>query len=313
MSKKSSYLLGIFLTIIIGCLLQFFLCCKNCKDTCQEKKNKETTVVIPEKTIVKPATKNSFNISDNSSGLAFTADDNFNFLKDNYNFKDSISSSMNSQIDKLSIYLNDNKKKHLNIVGLYNSTETNNSIFPNLGYARANKIKNYFISKGMSSKYMNVSGKLDDDFIPNINTNIFYGPVNFSVTTLKENSNRTEQIKKLKDSLTLDPLILYFKTGANSLTLSKEQRQKVADLLTYVEKSENGKLIVTGHTDNTGLRANNIGLAFKRADFVKDILIKNGISESYINTASKGPDQPIADNNTEEGKAKNRRVTVTIN
>jgi outer membrane protein OmpA-like peptidoglycan-associated protein len=313
MNKKSSYLLGIISTIIIGCVLQFFLCCKNCKDTCQAKKeSKTTTNVIVEKPVIKPVSKNGFNISDNSSGLAFKADNNFNFLRDNFNIKDSMSSNMNNQIDKLAVYFNDNSNKRLNIEGLYNSNEINNSVFPNLGYARANNIKNYFVSKGMSSKQMNLSGRLDDNFISD-SLNVFHGPVNFTISALKDIDNNKEYLKKLKDSLIAKPLILHFKTGSNKLTLSNVQRQKIADLVTYVEKSDDGKLIVTGHSDNTGLRDNNIALSFERADFVKNILNENGISETYMTTDSKGPDEPIADNTTKEGRAENRRVTVTIN
>lgn len=313
MNKKSSYLLGIILTIIIGCFLQYFLCCKNCKDTCQAKKESEKNIdVITETPVIKPTSKNSFNILDNSSGLAFKADNNFIFLRDSFNIKDSLSSNMDNQIDKLAVYFNDNSNKRLNIESLYNSNEINNSIFPNLGYARANSIKNYFVSKGMSSKQMNISGRLDDNFISD-SLNVFYGPVNFTINALKDGSNNKEHLKNLKDSLVANPLTLHFKTGSNKLTLSNVQRKKIANLLTYVEKSDNDKLIVTGHSDNTGLRDNNIALSFERADFVKNILIENGISETYMTTDSKGPDMPIADNTTKEGRAKNRRVTVTIN
>lgn len=312
MSKKLLYLTGIIITIIIGCVLNYFLCCNGCKDSCSKKNTNQITEISRKKPVTILATKKSFNILDNSSGLAFQSIDNFTFLKDHYNIKDSLSTDMNNQIDRLSIYLNNNVNKQVNVKGLYISNEINKSIFPNLGYARANHIKNYFLFKGISSKQINLSGQLDDTLIADT-LQVFYGPVNFTVTTLKANNNNNKNLQKLKDSLLRNPLTLYFKTKSNTLKLTKEQRQKVANLLTYLEKSDNSKLYVTGHTDNTGIRTKNIALAQGRADFVKSILKTNGISESYINTNSKGPDQPIADNTTEKGKAKNRRVTVTIN
>ncbi|MNU08809.1 putative lipoprotein YiaD precursor [compost metagenome] len=56
----------------------------------------------------------------------------------------------------------------------------------------------------------------------------------------------------------------------------------------------------------------NIILAQKRADFSKSYLSKNGIDNSQIETQSKGPDDPIGDNNTTDGKAANRRTVITI-
>jgi OOP family OmpA-OmpF porin len=56
----------------------------------------------------------------------------------------------------------------------------------------------------------------------------------------------------------------------------------------------------------------NTQLGQNRADFAKEYLAKNGISADRIISSSKGPDEPIADNATTEGKAKNRRTVVTI-
>ena len=70
---------------------------------------------------------------------------------------------------------------------------------------------------------------------------------------------------------------------------------------------------VVGHTDNTGDAAMNMTLGQERADFAKSYLTTNGIPASKILATSQGPNEPIADNGTEEGKAKNRRTVVTIN
>ncbi len=102
------------------------------------------------------------------------------------------------------------------------------------------------------------------------------------------------------------------KTGAKSLSLREDQRQKVHDLLNYVDRY-GAKLLITGHTDNTGNRENNIILGLERAKFIKKNLIKNGIPEDYISADSKGSDLPIADNDTEKGRAENRRVEININ
>ena len=62
-----------------------------------------------------------------------------------------------------------------------------------------------------------------------------------------------------------------------------------------------------------GSRTTNIKLGQERADFAKQYLINNGISDAKIKTSSQGPDSPIASNTTDEGRSKNRRTVVTLN
>jgi outer membrane protein OmpA-like peptidoglycan-associated protein len=305
MDKKLRYTLGILFTIIIACILYFYMCCIPCAE---EEANSKLTVV-EEEIKLPEATYYSFKVQDNSSGLQFTDSDNFRFKRSEFQTIDSVSVSLNGQLERLTEYLNNNPNKNVEIIGLYRSNEDNMSVFPNLGVARANSVKNYFVSHGISPKSLTTSGLLDDALIPD-NLNILHGPVIFKVSTV--DSSQLGDGSALKDTLNSRPLVLYFKTGAKSLSLSKDQRQKVHDLLNYVEKYD-AKLQVTGHTDNTGDRESNIKLALERAKFIKKNLVINGIIDSYITTDSKGPDLPIADNSTEKGRAENRRVEININ
>jgi outer membrane protein OmpA-like peptidoglycan-associated protein len=71
------------------------------------------------------------------------------------------------------------------------------------------------------------------------------------------------------------------------------------------------ELIIEGHTDNVGGAQFNLELSRKRADAVKRWLVdKVGISEVRLTTVGYGLSRPIADNSTEEGRAKNRRVEL---
>jgi len=107
--------------------------------------------------------------------------------------------------------------------------------------------------------------------------------------------------------------VLHFNTGQAAINLTAEQRQKIADISRYLDKVDGATCSVVGHTDNTGARATNIQLGQGRADFGKAYLVRNGIPDSKINASSKGPDEPIADNSTETGRAENRRTVITIN
>jgi OOP family OmpA-OmpF porin len=69
---------------------------------------------------------------------------------------------------------------------------------------------------------------------------------------------------------------------------------------------------ITGFTDNTGTADYNQKLSEQRAATVKDFLVKNGVDPSKITIVGRGMNDPVADNATKEGRAKNRRVEVMV-
>jgi len=72
------------------------------------------------------------------------------------------------------------------------------------------------------------------------------------------------------------------------------------------------KVGVYGYTDNNGSDAVNIPLSEKRADAVKHYLLKKGLPEGRVETKGFGSSKPVADNNTEAGRSKNRRVEIVL-
>ena len=77
-------------------------------------------------------------------------------------------------------------------------------------------------------------------------------------------------------------------------------------------KSPEKGLEIIGHTDNVGSASVNLKLSQERANAVKKYLLSKGIEESRLVAIGKGMTEPIADNNTEEGRNKNRRVEFII-
>ena len=71
-------------------------------------------------------------------------------------------------------------------------------------------------------------------------------------------------------------------------------------------------VIGVGHTDAVGSDAYNQKLSVKRAEAVKAYLVSKGIEKNRVYTEGKGKKQPVADNKTAEGRAKNRRVEVEV-
>ena len=69
-------------------------------------------------------------------------------------------------------------------------------------------------------------------------------------------------------------------------------------------------VVVEGHTDSIGSDAYNMKLSQRRANTVRDYMVKKGISPSRIKTEAFGETKPIASNKTAEGRAQNRRVEI---
>ena len=79
-----------------------------------------------------------------------------------------------------------------------------------------------------------------------------------------------------------------------------------------LQADKNLKVLITGHTDNIGSEQVNIRYGKKRAETLKALIVKRGAPAAQISTASKGPKEPVASNDTEEGRYQNRRAVITI-
>ena len=71
-------------------------------------------------------------------------------------------------------------------------------------------------------------------------------------------------------------------------------------------------IIAVGHTDSIGTVQYNQRLSVRRAEAVKAYLVSKGIERNRVYTEGKGESQPVADNRTKEGRAKNRRVEIEV-
>lgn len=103
---------------------------------------------------------------------------------------------------------------------------------------------------------------------------------------------------------------LEFQTGKSAVTdSSKLTLNKLADLL---KKKAKYKLVISGHTDNVGAQAINLKLSLSRAEEVKRYLVSKGVNANRIKAEGFGDTRPVADNATDEGRQKNRRVELRI-
>ena len=89
-------------------------------------------------------------------------------------------------------------------------------------------------------------------------------------------------------------------------------KAKLDDLVGKVKGINLEVIIAVGHTDSVGNDAYNQKLSVRRAESVKAYLVSKGIEKNRIYTEGKGEKQPVADNKTKEGRAKNRRVEIEV-
>jgi OmpA-OmpF porin, OOP family len=111
--------------------------------------------------------------------------------------------------------------------------------------------------------------------------------------------------------IVLDEAVLHFANGRNELPPEGIQAiRKVAHSLKAFKGAYT--LEVTGYTSSLGLAAFNKALSKRRADAVAKVLVEEGIPQASIKTVGMGPEQPIADNKTKAGQARNRRVEIEV-
>jgi len=94
--------------------------------------------------------------------------------------------------------------------------------------------------------------------------------------------------------------------------LKPEGRAKLDDLVEKVRGINLEVIIAVGHTDSIGTVEYNQRLSVRRAEAVRAYLVSRGIESNRIYTEGKGETQPVADNRTREGRAKNRRVEIEV-
>jgi outer membrane protein OmpA-like peptidoglycan-associated protein len=157
---------------------------------------------------------------------------------------------------------------------------------------------NYDLGKMISIDLPNGAGKLD----------------------VGENSTENKLYKFLSDpTTTLDTVKgnwfeftnVRFKTGGSDIT--DESMMQLKNMVAITKGYPTAQFKLGGYTDNTGSAAGNIALSQKRADAVAAMLKKLGAdAKSFTGAKGYGPEWPIADNATPEGRAQNRRVAVNV-
>ena len=109
---------------------------------------------------------------------------------------------------------------------------------------------------------------------------------------------------------TLANRVIEFEVGSSFLT--PRGKQILDEMLVALQKLKGQKVEVIGHTDDQGLRASNVALSQARAEAVKSYFSSKGLDAQLITASGVGPDRPMANNSTGEGRARNRRIEFRL-
>jgi len=129
-----------------------------------------------------------------------------------------------------------------------------------------------------------------------------------ALASLKEMASVKEEARGVV--ITLSGGVLFASGKSDLLSIAKEKLNEVYKVL---KDQNHPKLRIEGHTDSVGSAEENRKLSLARADSVKAQLVSQGYPGDRIKTVGLGPDRPVTDNTSAEGRANNRRVEIIVN
>ena len=196
--------------------------------------------------------------------------------------------------------------KEAYLVLVIGHTDTSGPVSYNdaLSLKRAQSVADYLVSTGADEDVIRVIGRGSRE------------PMASNETREGRIQNRRVDILLVAEVRALDTIIFpsaaLFERRSAELTeqgqvLLEQNRMDAKDLLSRAAYIE-----IVGYTDNVGDESDNMALSMQRAASVRDYLISKGHDASKMVTAGKGATMPIASNDTEEGRAENRRVQILI-
>ncbi len=141
---------------------------------------------------------------------------------------------------------------------------------------------------------------------------VFAGDYDYDLTIVEKGEVEQEVTANaiLKELNETGKAILYINFDSGKSTIKKESLPIIEQIIEMMNQAAEINISVEGHTDSDGNNESNLKLSEARANAVVEAIVKEGINKSRLTSAGFGEEKPIADNNTEEGKSKNRRVEL---
>ncbi len=242
-------------------------------------------------------------------------------------------------------YLSNNANRSLTITGRYLDGENYSGALTDMGMARATTIKNILTGMGVPAGQINVSSRKmnsgdeicevadsrtdaqirdaiaagDGGTAVNgagaaagslIRIDTFNNGIGYSFGDAVSDDGR---LAAIKERLFGKPITLYFDTNSDDPKLTAQIRQDFTDLNYYLSRVPEASLAVGGHTDSRGGSSANRKLSRDRAASIQQYIVRNvGINNDRMSSEGFGKANPVATNDTSEGRALNRRVEVIL-
>ena len=203
--------------------------------------------------------------------------------------------------DSIYNYLNANQDEELLVSVKYLNAEATSANGVHLGDSRADFLKNILVKAGINPDRI-VPKTILSEFSYDENGN-YYDGVSMLFQNISE--KRVSEIEAGISNKTL-----YADFAQAEFKPDRTLKAYTIELKNYLNKYSGKKVIVTGHTDSVGV--NNYQWGLDRANNVKNYLVSQGVPAQIIEVVSKGETEPVASNQTEEGRAKNRRIVITL-
>ncbi|HAF27719.1 MAG TPA: hypothetical protein DCG75_01605 [Bacteroidales bacterium] len=139
-------------------------------------------------------------------------------------------------------------------------------------------------------------------------------PVSMQISEVSNDTIAKDTIQEPLVQETVKPkdLIVYFEFDKFDFSSTIAADKYFDESKYYLKKNIHAKISITGHTDAIGTKEYNQALGFRRAQSVQQSFKEKGMNADKIIIASKGENEPVDDNNTDTGRANNRRTVITI-
>ncbi|HKK89144.1 MAG TPA: OmpA family protein [Saprospiraceae bacterium] len=216
--------------------------------------------------------------------------------------------------NELSDYLSQNPEKNLVVTGHYAESESRGA---QLGLNRSTAFVDFLSEKyGLNHDRFKSAFEMNEGVVISEDSTKLYGALSFAFNIdkakLEDKASSELDLKALETDLEIARRV-YFDFGSSFMKADPALHQFFTDLKFYLDETENSRVALTGHTDNVGSPAKNRALSLERAKDVRRYLIENnGFAENDFVLEAKGEKVPLVSNDTDPGRAKNRRVEIKL-
>lgn len=207
--------------------------------------------------------------------------------------------------DSIKNYLNEHPDKQLRIIGHYSKVERNKAQLGDLGYKRAENLRQYFLdSMEYDPRRISIGTRQMDSIDLSIIKGVIFNAYNFSFQ--EYNTVVTPQEARLMDYV--QPI--FFEENFATMIVSDSLKAYLIDVINFTRNRDDIRMLIVGNTNSNGPESENMRLGLERARFIEDHIKQFGII--HTRCISLGESRPKFDNNTEEGLQKNRRVDLQL-